>query len=140
MIDIEPIILEKITEAVTSVDESVSVEGVYNPTPSEFPFVSVEQDSNMSVPYTQSTTNLEAYAQITFAFNVYTVGDDRIALAREIRDAIDYCMISLGFVRVMSNSIPNDDRNVYRIFSRYTGVVSAGVEIEGNTVFKVYGR
>lgn len=140
MIDIEPLILEKVSNAIAVYDPTVVVEGVYNPTPKEFPFVSVEQDSNLTVQRTQSTSSLENHASVTFAFNVYTVGDDRIANARELRDVIDYCMIQLGFIRVMSNPVPNADRNVYRIMSRYSGIVSAGVEVDGDTIFKVYGR
>ena len=100
MIDVENEVFTNVKTALTEQFPNISVEGVTNNSPSKFPFVCIEETDNYSYTSTRDTNSNENHA------------------------TVDTVMLGLGFTRNAKTPINLDDATKYRIFARYTAVVS----------------
>ena len=126
MIDYENEIFSIVAKAVRSAYPSVSIKSEYVRVPSEFPFVSLIEMSNVAYDRTQTSSGLENHASVMYEVNIYsnkTSGKKRECKA--IAALIDNELATLGFSRTMLQPIPNmDDATIYRMTGRYTAVIS----------------
>ena len=63
-----------------------------------------------------------------------------VSMEKQIRDIIDNIMSGYNFTRILSQPMPNIDRTIYRIVSRYTGIVKQGVEKDNDIVYTIYRK
>lgn len=121
MVDIETDVYNHVSTFVKAMYPRVCVSSERNDSPSEFPFVSIEESSNVTYEPTISGDVGENHAAITFTVEVYSNKlTGRKKEAREIAEAVDLAMGSLGLTRTMMNPMPNLlNIGVYRIVARY---------------------
>lgn len=120
MIDISN---EVYTLVKNALDPSIKTSNVYTNTPSQYPFVSVEEIENM-VDFETSDCEIENHAIVQYEINVYTKDPEKRAKGYEILQTIDELLASYGFVRVSKNNIQDTNETVYRLIARYEGIVS----------------
>lgn len=100
--------------------------------PSKFPFVCIEETDNYSYLSTRDTGSNENHATVVFEVNAYSNrAAKRKSECKAIIAAVDEIMIGLGFTRNTKTPINLDDATKYRIFARYTAVVS-----KTNTIYR----
>lgn len=125
MVDIETDVFDHVYRVVKAMYPNVTLSSERNDSPSEFPFVSIEESNN--VTYEQSVTGdgKENHSTVTFTVEVYTNKlPGRKKEARDIAEAVDLAMGSLGISRTMMSPMPNMfNVGVYRIVARYRCVV-----------------
>ncbi len=99
--------------------------------PAEFPTVSfVETDNVIPTRYIDSTD--EPFNEVTYTINIYTNSQGiKKSEAKKILSLIDSFMLSKGFIRNMKQPVSMNNSTVYRLISRYSGVVSNNKEIYG---------
>lgn len=108
---------------------NVKMSSVYTNSPSEYPFVSVEEINNSTYRPTIDGLKNENYAEIDFEFNIITKGEQKKSLGTDLLVLIDTKMNDLGFVRVTKNNFQNTNETIYRIIVRYTAIVSQDKKI-----------
>lgn len=141
MIDVENIVVDKISKAVKLNFKDAYVSGEYIETPKSFPFVSISEVDNYIYKRSQTLDKIENHALVSFECNVYSnKTNGKKKEAKQIAAVVDEVMASIGFTRTFRNQVPNIDRTVYRILMRWTGVVSQPIETEEGTYFNVYWR
>lgn len=125
MVDIETDVFDHVYRVVKAMYPNVTLSSERNDFPSEFPFVSIEESNN--VTYEQSVTGdgKENHSTVTFTVEVYTNKlPGRKKEARDIAEAVDLAMGSLGISRTMMSPMPNMfNVGVYRIVARYRCIV-----------------
>ena len=126
MIDYENEIFSIVAKAVRSAYPSVSIKGEYVRVPSEFPFVSLIEMSNVAYDRTQTSGGLENHASVMYEVNIYSnKTSGKKSECKAIAALIDNELATLGFSRTMLQPIPNmDDATIYRMTGRYTAVIS----------------
>ena len=124
MIDIENEVYTKVSTAVKAVHSDVKTASVTILSPSELPFLCIEETDNFC--YTESQTNdLENHCVVTYELNVFSnKASGKKSQCKEILKTADEEMKSLGFSRITSTAIVLDDATKYRLFARYQAVVS----------------
>lgn len=124
MIDIENEVYTKVSTAVKAVHSDVKTASVTILSPSELPFLCIEETDNFC--YTESQTNdLENHCVVTYELNVFSnKASGKKSQCKEILKTADEEMRSLGFSRITSTAIVLDDATKYRLFARYQAVVS----------------
>lgn len=144
MIDIENVVFDKVAKAVrtqfATAYPKIKVYGEYVAVPAEFPCVNIVEDNNETYQRSITLDNLENHAQVVYSVAVYTNDNKKKQSAKTIIKYIDEQFRNMGFVRTMVSQIPNQDRTIYRIVARYSGVVDKGHTVGNNTIYKVYGR
>lgn len=126
MIDIEPQVFTRVSQAVKERFPSSFVTGEYVKSPSEFPAISLVEMDN--TPYEKTmTVNPENHVTVAYEVNVYSnLVRGKKSECKSICAIIDKEMAAMGFVRVSLNPVPNmDDATIYRMTGRYRAVVSA---------------
>ena len=131
MINIENEVFGSIARAVRSECPGAYVVGEYVKSPSQFPCVSVVEIDNAAYDRTQSSGSLENHADVTYEVNIYSnATSGKKSECKRIASLIDNEFATLGFSRTMLQPIPNvDDATIYRMTSRYRGVVSKDYKI-----------
>ncbi len=135
MIDIENVVFNRIattlrTEFLSDYPD-LKVYGEYVEFPESFPCVSTWMTDNYTHTQTLELANTdEHHANVMFTTEVYTVGQDRKALAKKLANRVDELFLGMGLARNAMLALPNADPNAYRITLRHTGIASA---------FKSYG-
>lgn len=125
MIDVENEVFTNVKTALTEQFPNISVEGVTNNSPSKFPFVCIEETDNYSYTSTRDTNSNENHAVVVFEVNAYSNKTARRkSECKAIISTVDTVMLGLGFTRNAKTPINLDDATKYRIFARYTAVVS----------------
>lgn len=141
MIDIENKIFNDIANAIQAEIQSAVVYSEAIDVPSGFPCVSMEELSNNVYKQSSDSSALENHATITYEFNIYSnLESGKKTQAKQIRDIIDNIMSGYNFTRILSQPMPNIDRTIYRIVSRYTGIVKQGVEKGNDIVYTIYRK
>lgn len=93
--------------------------------PSEFPCACIEESDNFSYQRTQDSGSSENHAELVYDVNVYSnKRNGKKSECKEILSVIDEFFIGLGFTRTTRQPISLDDATKYRLFARYTAVVS----------------
>ncbi len=132
MIDIENAVFTKVKTDLTSKFAGITVESMTTYSPSKFPFVCIEETDNYSYLSTRDTGSNENHATVVFEVNAYSNrAAKRKSECKAIIAAVDEIMIGLGFTRNTKTPINLDDATKYRIFARYTAVVS-----KTNTIYR----
>lgn len=140
MIDIEPIVFDKVARMLFSKYTGITVSDKYESVIASLPYVSVEEKDNYTLKRTQTEKAVENHANLLYEINVYTNGSNARTLCKSIANDIDLTMQNLFFTRTSKTQTPNIDRNIYRITMRYTGVVNSGKTVNGNTLYTIFRR
>lgn len=126
MINVETEIFNIVANAIRSKYPNAYVVGEYVKSPARFPCVSIVEIDNSAYDKTQTSSNLENHASVTYEVNIYSnKTSGKKSECRAIASLIDDEFATLGFSRSMLQPIPNmDDATIYRMTGRYMGVVS----------------
>lgn len=121
MVDIEIDVYDAVYRAVTAIYPDVHFSSERVEAPSEFPFVYLEESNNTTYERSITGDSKEHHAVVTFTVEVYSNKvPGRKKEARDIAQAIDLAMESLGITRTLLQPMPNMlDVGVYRIVGRY---------------------
>lgn len=125
MIDIEASVYTAVSSALHEQFPSITVDSVTTYSPSKFPFVCIEETDSYSYLPSRSTDSNENHATVVYEVNAYsnkTGGKKQECKA--IMAAVDEVMIGLGFTRNTKTPINLDEATKYRLFARYSAVVS----------------
>lgn len=132
MIDIENAVFTKVKAALTNKFPNIAVESVTTYSPSKFPFVCIEEADSYSYSATRNSDSNENHAVVVYEVNAYSnKTNTKKSECKAIIAAVDTVMLGLGFTRNTKTPINSDDASKYRIFARYTAVVS-----KNNTVYR----
>ena len=124
MIDISNEVFTLVKNALNAYDDTIKTSSVYTNTPSEYPFVSVEEIDNITDTETSDSCALENHVVVQYEVNVYTKDPQKKSKAVAILQVIDTLLVSYNFVRVSKNNIQDTNETVYRIIARYEATVS----------------
>lgn len=132
MIDIENAVFTKVKSALTKKFSNITVESVTTYSPSKFPFVCLEEMDNYAYRNSRDSGSNENHAVVVFEVNVYSnKTSKRKTECKAMIATVDEVMGELGFTRNSKTPINLDDATKYRIFARYTAVVS-----KNNTIYR----
>lgn len=135
MIDIENKILTLLTEAILAEYPEAVVVGDYVEEFARFPAITVNEIENSTLRRMQDDAPVEHYATVTYEVNVYC--NDRVgkkAVCKDILKITDDVMVALKFRRYPARRVPNIDRTIYRMYTRYTAVVDEGTDDGNGTI------
>lgn len=123
MIDIESAVYTTVTTALREQFPGINIEGVATYSPAKFPTVCIEESDNYADRNTANTASNENYAVVVYEVNAYSnKSSGKKGECKAIISAVDEVMDGLGFTR--NTKVPFGDVSVYRIFARYTAIVS----------------
>lgn len=135
MIDIENYVVNAVATALSD----VLVLSEYVEAPPEFPCVTILEDSNVSADTFDNASTTENHADLLYSVNVYSnLQSGAKQEAKRIMASVDTVLEGFKFQRTMCQAIPNADRNIYRISSRYTARIGEGVTDGETTTYQVY--
>ncbi|MGN0558374.1 MAG: hypothetical protein ACI4IS_02870 [Acutalibacteraceae bacterium] len=98
--------------------------------PSVFPCACIEESDNFTYTKTQDSTNSENHAELVYDVNIYSdKRSGKKTQCKEILAVIDNYFINIGFTRTTKKPISLDDPTKYRLFARYSAVVSKNSKI-----------
>ena len=132
MIDIENAVFTKVKKALVNKFPNITVESVTTYSPSKLPFVCIEESDNYSYLSTRDSNSNENHAVVVFEVNAYSnKTSKKKSECKNIVAVIDEVMLELGFTRNTKTPINSDNAVEYRIFTRYSAVVS-----KNNTIYR----
>ena len=125
MINVENEIFTIISTVLRDKYEGIYVTGEYLNIPPTFPAVSIEEVNNTIRDDTRDSSFEEKYSRIVYDINVYSnKKTGKKTEAKEIANTIDKQLIKMGFSRPFFQSIPSEDKTIYRFTGRYTATIS----------------
>ena len=131
MIDVENAVFNQIATTVRnsylSTYPKLKVYGEYVEYPESFPCIALWQTDNYTYRRSQDENTREHHANVLFSTEIYTTGQGKKALAKELAGFIDLQFQDMGFTRTSMMVLPNVDRNAFRITMRHTAVVEAPI-------------
>lgn len=120
MIDIEADVFNRVYESVSPLVPDGCFKSVFVPNPSKFPFATLMEMDNHTNRANRSSSMTEDYAIVMYEANVY---DLTKAGCKTVMSALDDSMVRLGFIRIMSQFVPNlADPALFRYTARYQAV------------------
>lgn len=125
MIDIENAVFTVVSAALHERFPKITVDSVTTYSPSKFPFVCIEETDSFSYLPSRDTASNENHSTVVYEVNAYsnkTSGKKQECKA--IMAVVDDVMIGLGFTRNTKTPINLDEATKYRLFARYSAVVS----------------
>lgn len=133
MIDIENELFSVVAAEVRKKFPGVYLTGEYVSKPPKFPCVSMVEISNVIYEKTVDSASNENHVIVTYEINIYSNKDTgKKAECKAIQKVVDEKMLGFGFGRIMSEPVPNLlDATVYRLLSRYRGIVDKNKTIYG---------
>ena len=141
MIDIENKIFNGVATEVQVYFSNAAIYSDAVDVPASFPCVTIQEVSNIVHAKSSDSSALENHAKIKYEFNIYTNLDSgKKSQAKDIQSIIDSVMEGYNFTRTFCSPMPNQDRTIYRIVSRYDGIVSKGVENGNNIDYTIYRK
>lgn len=131
MIDIENDLFDELEVKLSTAYPDLNMVGEEQNAPAVFPTVSfVETDNVRPIKYDDSAD--EAYNEVTYTVEIYTNNrGTKKTEAKKILNLIDDFMSMKGFRRILKQPISMNNSTIYRIITRYSGVVSPNKEIYG---------
>ena len=128
MIDIENAVFTAVATALRARFSGVNVDSDVNYSPAKFPTVCiVEADNYAYLPSRDSASN-ENHAVVVFEVNAFSnKTNGKRQECKALLATVDEVMNGLGFTR--NTKIPFGEANMFRIFARYTAVVSKDKKI-----------
>lgn len=125
MIDIQDIIFDEISRELEVEFSDCYVSPYAVRVPPKIPCVAIEEIGNYTYTRTSDSGDDENHAQITFEFNVYTKGANKLNDGKKLIQLVDSKMKELGFRRGMYNPITFiEDDVLYRQIVRYSAIIS----------------
>lgn len=126
MHDVESAIFTKVASALREQFDGVMVYGEEVEAPAGFPAVTFVMTDSITYKRTMTAENVENHINATFVANAYsnslTVGKQQ---CKDMIALIDEIMRGIGFVRTLSEPIPNYERTVSRRVARWNGIIGA---------------
>ena len=109
---------------------NAELSSTYTLKPTRFPYVSIIEQDNRVYRATSDSDDLENHAEIMLEVTVYTTGDRKQQVCREIIGEIDKEYGKIGLQRMSLNPVTNyNDTQIYRMVARYRAVISKNKEI-----------
>lgn len=140
MIDIENYVFTALANAIHAEYPDAVIIGDYQEAFAKFPAVTISEIEKATLKRMQDDELTEHYATVTYEINVYC--DDRIGKKEVCKDILriaDEVMFGMKFRRYRFKRLPNIDRTIYRMYTRYTAVVDEGTEDgNGNITYQMY--
>lgn len=133
MIDIENEVFTNVYDAVIAEYPDALVKGVYTPTPTQFPFVSVIQTENETFVETYDSSG-EHDVTVDFQVDVYSrKANGKKAECKAVTAIVNDVMLTMGFARTYSGTVLNlADTDTYRITSRFRCIT------DGKNIYRRY--
>lgn len=141
MIDIGNKVFDTIFNAVKAEYPNADVTTGFDETSAIFPCVVVYEMNNAPLRRTMTDDCAENHTRIEYEVSVYTntVGTAK-SEGKAILEIVDNTLQGLKFRRLRKNQPLNIDRTLFRQYGRWEVVVGKPVEIDGNTVYRMYRR
>lgn len=140
MIDIENYVITALADAIQLKYPNAVVLGDYPEEFATFPAVTVNEIEKATLRRMQDPELTEHYATVTYEVNVYCnnrVGKKEIC--KDILAIADEVMFRMKFRRYRFKRLPNIDRTIYRMYTRYTAIVDEGTDDgNGNITYQMY--
>lgn len=141
MIDIEPVIYNRVYEAIKAEVPGATISDLPPEKDAAFPFVTIREDSNRTDWHTQDNAASEHHAIVTYEISVYSNKQTgRKQECKRILNIADNEMLSMLFRRIQKHELPTVDRTIMRLYARYEAVVEEPEQIGENTVYQMYRR
>lgn len=140
MIDIENYVFTALYNAIHAEYPQAVITGDYPEEFAKFPAVTINEIEKATLRRMQDDELTEHYATVTYEVNVYC--DDRVGkkeICKDILRIADEVMFGMKFRRYRYKRLPNIDRTILRMYTRYTAVVDEGTEDgNGNITYQMY--
>lgn len=125
MIDIEEDVFTIVATALRSKHTGITVYSELVLAPSVFPCVCIEEADNYTHRSSVDSSSNEHHANVMYEVNVYSnKTSGKKSECKKIFSTVDEILTGLGFTRNNKNPFSLDDATKYRIFGRYSAVVS----------------
>ena len=122
MIDIENKIYTELRQVLVPLGAEVG--SVFTESPANFPYVFIEMTTNSVYERGVDSGHIENFSEQNFEINIYTKGNTKKTMAKQLAEAVDSKLKEFGFWRIMYSPVPNFiDTNVYRMILRYKVIV-----------------
>lgn len=133
MIDIENELFTAVAAEVRKKFPGAYLTGEQKASPSKFPCVSIIETGNVTYERTADSASNENHVIVTYEINIYSNKTEGKKMeCKAIQKVVDERMLGFGFGRIMSEPVPNlIDSTVYRVLSRYRGIVDKNKIIYG---------
>ena len=115
---------EVYTQVKNVLPTNVKTSSVYTNSPSEYPFISIEEINTATHRASIDGLKNENFADIDYELNIYTHGEGKKSQGDSLLALVDDKLNELGFVRTTKNHFQNANETIYRIIVRYTAIVS----------------
>lgn len=103
---------------------SAEIGSIYTESPAKYPYVFFEMTNNPVWERGSDSGDIENFANQSFEVSIYTKGNIKKTLAKQIAETIDSKLKGLNFRRVFYSTVPNfRDNNIYRLILRYRVIV-----------------
>ena len=141
MIDIENMIMDRLTTGLGESYPSANVTSAFVEEEVVFPSVTVRQKNNVPLRRMNTADCAENYSVITYEITVYSSKRDQSqSECRKVLNLADGIMQDIGFRRIYMSENFNLSRTLTRRYARYEAIIRAPMEIGEDTVFEVYRR
>lgn len=126
MLDFQNEIFSTVATDVRAAHEGTKVTGEYIRKPSEFPIVTLEETSNVTVGELEDSSDEEKFAGLTYRIQVFSnKKGGKKAEARAIFATADAAMRRMGFRRITYTTTPEIyDSTIYSVTATYEAIVS----------------
>lgn len=131
MIDIENKIIDMISKELKLKVPKAKVVSTDISTEPSFPTVSVVEADNYILEPTLDSSNLQNHFVAVYQMDIYTKAVGSKKQAKDIRALIDKLMFNKGFIRISTINLSAKHNGVFRLTTRYKGVVSRKLFIYG---------
>ena len=127
MIDIENEVFTRVAAALRDDFSNIAVESMTTYSPSRFPCVCIEETDNYPYTITHDSGGSENHVIVVYEVNIYSnKSTGKKQECKSILSVVDDVMSGMGFTRNAKTPINMDEATKYRIFARYSAVVSKG--------------
>lgn len=139
MIDVENYVFTQLATAILAEYPKAAVRGDMTEEFAVFPAVTINEIGNATLKRMQDDELTEHYATVTYEINVYCNDvSGRKQTCKKIIDIVDDAMLGMKFTRLLIRRLPNVDRSIYRMYSRYQAVIREPETDGVNTIYRVY--
>lgn len=122
MIDIENKVYTALRQVLTPMGAITG--SVFTESPAKFPYVFIEMTNNSIYERGVDSAYIENFSEQNFEINIYTKGNTKKTMAKQLAEAVDSKLKEFGFRRIMYSPVPNFiDNNIYRMILRYKVIV-----------------
>ncbi len=125
MVDIENVIIDRLTDKLMSLFEGIRVYGEEVSLSSKFPCVTIVEADNANYERTRDSGSNENHSTLMYEVNVYSNNArTKKSECKKILSVIDDYFLQHNFTRKSKVPYTTNNSTVYRIVARYTALVS----------------